>query len=263
MTTTTTDTYALNGLVLNTLGWNVSARPMGRHTREIRHQRIPRRAGALRLPSRPQPAEVDIEMWISDRDADGVPGGQSQMWSNVDAILAACGSPDELVTMTRIRGGTTLTAEGELVGPVDPQMLAPGAMQLVLPFVLPYPYWGGAEVSTLLTGGDGTVTNTGQVTATAVVVQLEAGASPWVNPIVTNGANGVVLSYTGTIAAGDTIAVDLFAGTVTNEAGASVSGGVSVNGSVFALAVGANSITTAESSGSGNVRVVFRPPFIL
>lgn len=263
MTTTTTDTIAIGGLVLNTLGYNVAARPMGRPARETRHQVIPRRAGVLWLPPRPLPTDVDIELWVADRDADGVPGGQAQMWANVDAILAACGGPEALVLLTRIRAGLTLTADAELVGPIESDMLAPGALRLVLPFVLPYPYWSAPQSSTLLTGGNGVVTNDGQTTASAVTVTLEAGASPWVNPTVTNTTTGTVLTYTGTVAAGGSVAVDLFAGTVVDQLGASVSGGVTVNGSVFMLNPGANTITTTQSSGSGNVRVVFRPPYML
>lgn len=263
MTNTTTDTFSIGALVLNTLGYNISTKSsgIGELTREPRAISVPRRSGGLRRTPREEPREIDLSMWVSNRDVNGLPGGETQLWSNLRSILAVAGPRDRLVTLSRIVDGTTFDIEAELVS-TNWEDLSDEAIALELGFSCPYPYWGGPEVSTLLSGGDGTIDNEGHVEATDVEIQLVAGGAAWVNPSIENQTTGVTMTYNGSVAANETYTINLYDGIVVDELSQSISGALDCTQPFFPLEIGENTIVTTESSGAGDVRFVFKPPYI-
>lgn len=267
MTNTTTETLSVDGTVLNTLGYNIDLwqGTMGAHTREAGRVFIPRRPGAIRRTPTILPTPLELSMWVSERDVNGVPGGTTQMWTNLDTFLEAFGQVDQLVALQKVRqsasGLLTLDAEAEVVGSMEWEQLGPTVLRVVVPMELPYPYWEGASSNQTITTS-GTITNDGHADSLKQTLTLEAGGANWVNPSVENTTTGTTLTFTGTVPASATYTIDLWEGTAVDDIGGSISGSVTINGNFFALVPGSNSITVSQTSGTGTFRAVFDPPYL-
>ena len=268
MTTTTSETLKLNNLVLNTLGYNIDlwTSTMGTHSRVPRNTIVPRRPGAIRRRPKVSETALELSMWVSSRDANGVPGGTTQLWTNLDVILEEVGPVANEVTLTKIRqsasGAVTLTLDTDVVGPIEWEQMGPEVLMVRVPMIAAYPFWSGVETDQNIAGASGTITNNGHTEALDITLTLEAGGTAWTNPSVENVTSGVTLDYTGTVPANDTFSINLWDGTAVDDLGASVAGGVSVNGNFFPLAVGDNTINVTETAGGGTFRTVFRPPYL-
>lgn len=267
MTTTTAETFKLGSLILNTLGYNIDliSATIGSHARKPNHVEIPRRAGVLRLAPTVEPTKIELSMWVTDRDVDGVPGGTGQMWSNLDLILSEVGTTS-LVALQKVRqssgGLLTLDAEAEVVGPINWSQIGPTSVSLTIPMIMPYPYWEGASSDQNIAGASGSITNDGHAVAQKIVITLEAGGSNWVSPVIENVTAGVTLTFAGTVDAGQTYTIDFWEGTAVDDLAASITGSVTINGTFWPLVPGSNSISVSQVSGTGTFRTVFDPPYI-
>jgi hypothetical protein len=270
MTNTTTETLAVGGTVLNTLGYNIDlfTSTVGQHTRSPRHVPLPRRDGVIRQRPFVEPTPLMLSMWVSDRNVAGVPNGTTQMWTNLDILLALLAPRDSLVAVQKIRqsagGLVTLDAEAELVGPVDWALRGNGStIQLTAPMIMPYPYWEGAQSDTTLTDGNGSVTNNGHVEVDRIQIDLIAGVGGWTNPSIVNSTLGITLDYTGTVTASQTYVINLWDGTAVDHTAASIAGAIDLTGShTMTLAAGSNTFATTDGGGTGDVRFRFDPPYL-
>lgn len=268
MTTTTPEQLTIGGIVLNTLGYNIDLwqSQVGAHIREPRYSPIARRPGAFRERAQVMPTELELSMWVSDRDADGVPNGSTQLWTNLDLILAALGTND-LIALSKIRGSSggniTLTGTAELIGPIEYEQRGTLAVQLNALLMMADPFWYGASSDQNIAGASGSMTNAGHTQARKITITLEAGGAGWTNPSIDNTTTGITLDFTGTVAASKTYVLDFWEGTAIDDLAASISGAVDLSGgNFFELNPGSNSIDITESAGGGTFRCVFNPPYL-
>jgi phage-related protein len=93
-------------------------------------------------------------------------------------------------------------------------------------------------------------------------------ADAWIDPILTNTANGVVLQYSGTIAGGDTVTIDCGAFTAVHSVSGNVIGNIVHTGApaFMVLLPGVNIMTISDDggadTGTGTVHIDFYPPYL-
>jgi hypothetical protein len=137
--------------------------------------------------------------------------------------------------------------------------------RVAVDLLLADPFFYAPSVTTAVAAGGGaTVTNPGDASATGTGLTVTFNG-PLTNPVLTNTANGLVLSLGAVIAGGDSIVLDLDAYTATRTSdSANMIGAVAHSGSRhwLALVPGANPLTLTASAGAGNAQVAMRAPYL-
>ena len=123
--TTTDETWAVNGVILNKLAYNFTGLGGRLNTPSIRGANSPSPLGADRFrPHWYGPRDETWEMWVSAADPlTDIFGGRTQANANLDEIKALFGgNPAIPLAVTRVvrlpAGLTTRTCEAFLSGPI-------------------------------------------------------------------------------------------------------------------------------------------------
>ncbi len=142
-------------------------------------------------------------MWIKGTD-------RVNLDDNIDAFLKAIGNPG-LHTLNRtLRSGEIRQTQAELCSEINFVRKNPGYAKFALELELADPFFYGLVKTTdtkMITSTPfvWTHTNEGSAPSTAMVITFEG---PLSNPILRNQSNGVWLQYLGTIASGESVALD-------------------------------------------------------
>lgn len=141
---------------------------------------------------------------------------------------------------------------------------------MVIEFELTEPFFRLDTLSTTTITIDGspktgTVANAGTVEERNPTITL---TGPLTNPVITNTTNGVSLTYTGAISAGDTVIIAQDASgqyTAAHSVSGNVIGNVTHAGdtALMVLAIGNNSMSiTSSVATTGTVKFEFYPPYL-
>ena len=166
--------------------------------------------------------------------------GAGGIWQQVGGAQIEFDDPIWKWVTSPLDGGETRDAEGRTCIEDDTWTLTPA---LVLPFVGPYLLGTTLGENTLTCNNDGSW-------ATLPVITMEG---PIEDFVISNDTNGDLLIWDGyTIAAGETVTIDIGAKTCTSDVAGDVSTYLSGDTGSFALDPGANTINVYASGGVVN-----------
>jgi hypothetical protein len=276
MTLTTTEVLSVDGVDLNTLGYNVTTLT-GRESLPPRrgdNVEIAYKQGRIWTPKSYDQRRETWSMFVIGADEDGlVPavGARAQFNDNLRMLKQLFGVRQrQLVLQKKILTGSglvTLTAEAECVGTLDPTIMAGGTRAVFSADLLfADPFWYRTQESETFSSAGMTITHPGTIEATKMTIRLDG---PLTDPRIRNTTRSpnAELRYTGTIAGGDYVTIDTDQFTaVLHSTGANVVGKVANSGSVWwmELLAGANVMTLDRHSGgavgAGTVTIDYLPP---
>lgn len=177
----------------------------------------------------------------------------------------------DLKTLSQTReDGSTRAALASVDSDLQIERKTATYLRLVLEFTLPSPFFRGtsliADNTTVINASPKTmvVNNTGKVEETEPIITL---TGPLQNTVITNPANGSVLTYTGTIASPRVVTLQTVNGAFSalDDLSANVIGNISHQGysSMFVLDKGVNNLSiTDDTHTTGSVKISFYPPFL-
>jgi phage-related protein len=175
----------------------------------------------------------------------------------------------QTLSMT-LEDATVRTASASVNRPMEVNKIAPNVARVVIEFELPYPIFRlSTEIADNTTTIDTdphamTVTNPGTVEERDPVITL---TGPLENVVITNSTNGMTLTYTGAITAGQEVIIQT---SNTGEYVARMTGIANVIGNVthhgdtalMVINVGANTLSIASAvATTGTVGISFHPPY--
>lgn len=221
-----------------------------------------------------------LTMWIDCRDPltglypSDFKSRIGQRNDNISLISRIFGNVKKEIGFERdviVAGGATQTwtAKGEYVGDallVNWNDNSDEETNFNVDILFADPFWYEKDLytgpSVAVGGGGVTVQNTGDVSATDMTVTFTA-TTTLVNPVLTNSTNGVSLTLTTSISAGDSVVVDTKYPRVKRTSdSANLIGTVTNSGSRSFMEVerGSNTLTLAATSGTGNAVLAYYPP---
>lgn len=226
------------------------------------NQQIPRKHGTIHVPKFYE--ETEIAMGIAMKY-----GNAELLEAAIDSLKTLCSARNEKVLSNTRADGTIRTAMASVEGKLQTQRESHNFARIVITFKLANPFFRGSvliseEVTVNASPKTLTVDNTGTVEECSPVIVL---TGPLVNPVITNPANGCVLTYTGTIASPRVVTISEVSGefVATNDLGTNVIGSISHSGreALLVLEPGSNALSiTADTPTTGKVKVEFYPPYL-
>jgi hypothetical protein len=271
---TTIEYWDVNGTSLNTLAWNIQTLQGRARVPILRGDDIdiPYRAGQVWRQKFPGPRVLTLAMWVLGCRPDGtVPSisARAQFNENRDALLRLFYSPDAQITLTKrwqmSSGLLVASAKAELVGDMDPGMLGSDGAQFVVDLKLadPYFYAPSSVFNLTLATGTAVLNNPGHDRIRKGTLRFNG---PLTNPRLTNttAAPDIWAQYTGVIAGGNWVELDLDLFTAVNQASTSVLSAITHDGARkwMELLVGNNSLTLSADAGSGNIAFTTQAPYV-
>ena len=224
MTITTAETLTANGVVLNTLAYNVASIAGRLRTPPKRGDNLPvaGRHGALRTRrKRFDAGEVVLPMWVVGADEDGLPptetSGRARFFANYDQLVRVF-SADTVELVHTLPDGTSRRCIGEVTDTLDPEVRGsiPGG-KFSVALQVPGAFWEDADtVATSRVHGVGTHGCAEFAGATAPMDDLAVSfVGPANNPHVACG--DVWVSYLDVLDAGQSVTVDAGTWTITGS----------------------------------------------
>lgn len=270
-----TETYTVDGTDLRTYAWNIDTLSgTGRLPAKVGDNvRIPFRHGRTWKAKTYDSRVETLSMWVHGCAADGtVPaaGERATFNANLRALKRLFAPTGRQLHLERTlefpAGEETHTALAEVTSTIDPIFAGALSAAFTVDLLMADPWWYGSQQATDVTSAGATVTNPGDVEATAMIISL---VGPLTNPRLRNASVTPVVDvrYAGTIAAGQTVTLDTDAFTAVDGSGNVVTGKVSHAGALpwMVLEPGANAMQLANylggAVGSGKAAVAFRPPY--
>ena len=214
MTITTAETLTANGVVLNTLAYNVSTLTGRLRTPARRggNVEVPARHGALRVPGKKfAQAEVVLPMWVVGADEDGlVPASgpaRARLFVNVDKLTRVFGA--ELVELVHtLPDGSQRRVLGEVTEVIDFTSMAAGSRaEFAVTVTVPDGFWSDVAAVTASLSGTGDWSPAAFAAATAPMDDLLVTfTGPSNNPLIQSGA--VWVRYGAVLSAGQSVTLD-------------------------------------------------------
>jgi hypothetical protein len=275
-----TEFWSCDGTSLHQFGWSVTTVGGDRYnvpTRRgsnIDYAYLP---GSLHRNKTPMSRPMALLMWLTASDpATGIPAADPTLqWNDSwDFLRRLFWKPSgSQVTLTRrwrlsSEGGLfSADAQAELVGTMNPAMTGRYRADFAVEFLLADPFFYGAqETQNLTLNVTHPVTNKGHDVSKSAFMSIDL-VGPLTNPTLTNLTTAPTTSftYTGTIAAGSTLKVNvsqfqaLLSPALTNQIAKITHSG---NRNWFALNPGVNNVKLTASSGTGSGVLRWRAPYI-
>lgn len=217
---TTTDTLTVNGVVLNTLAYNVSSlagrlKAPGLRTENIT---VPGRHGSLRTRRKLyEEGQIVLPLWVRDTDPNGLNPSDEQFYDNVDMLTKLFRPGNGLLEVVHtLPDGSSRRALAECTEAIDLGMRGRGLANFSAALRVPSVFWEDVvpisqELSLPHTGpvgqlsgmtaplDDAVIVLTGPITGARVEASLSG--APLEKP--------VWFRYAGTISAGQTLTVNI------------------------------------------------------
>lgn len=264
MSITTEETLTANGVVLNTLAYNVSSLT-GRlrvPVRRAANVTVPARHGALRTPRKPyEQGEITLPMWVVGADEDGlVPDSgplRELLFTNVDMLSRVFGA-DTVELVHTLPDGSQRRALAETADVIDFAMTGGSRAEFSVVLTVAGAFWEDVIPVSQSFSGQGTWQLTEFVGATAPMDDLTIrfnGPAP--NPRITSGS--VWVQYSASLTAGQSVILNCvdwsLAGVGISPSQAAVSHGGAARW--FELAPGeTNPVAEVSQTGSGTMSTV-------
>jgi hypothetical protein len=205
---------------------------------------------------------IQLALWLVPEDGDTLDETFRELWRRL-------GRHDSQVTLQRrvdVDGRTEqVTADVEVMDKPETSIHRPGDVaDVAIDFHMPDPYWYLAKRTKTIASDGKThrVWNPGTVERHFDVVVTLNG--PLTDPTLTNNSlGGLNVSYSGTVADGDTVTLNSREMTAKDQDGNRVDSSVTKSGTWwFEMADERNEITLTSSSGDGTADLVWRPALI-
>ena len=233
--TTTDETWAVNGTILNKLAYNFSGLGGRLNGPDVRGENLPVPLGADSFRAHWYgPRKESWEMWVSELNpADDVPGGRAQASKNLDTIKALFqGNPGVALAVTRIVrlptvGLQTRTASAVCKGITVRPNLGAAFHRVTVDVEIPSGVWLGAAGSGSTSG---TVTVGGTAMIVPTLITLTGAAT------TANTTTGTGFTYTGS-------SCTITPATWQSSPAAAIAGLYTTNGQILTLAPGPNVFT--------------------
>ena len=266
------ETWAIDGVPLLSLATDVQrldgnlAPPLRGEDRQYAF-----RPGAEFRPRVADSRSITLGLWLIGQDGNGT--------TTADYMANYAGAERQLRRLLRPDGGGqfaitrtwtddlgthTATGHGIAPGGIERQRAGKHAGRITVDIGMADPFFYGSAVSATLARGVPTVvTNQGDTTTTAVVIDFDGQLT---NPTLTNSTlDPEVWVKAGLdLAAGDSLALDVLATSVVRESdGANLIGSVTHSGarSWFGLGRGANTVTLTADGGAGSAVLTYQPVY--
>lgn len=192
---TTNEYWAINGVPLNTLAYNITTQSRRMQAPELRGDRVTElanRSGGIAHAMLPSARIFTFSMWVVGADEDGlVPTTHSQRAqfnANWQALFDLVYSEDSALTITRRRdtplGTEVHTAEAWYVAGLDPTMTGNTRAEFDFDLILPDVWFEGSPVVASIPG---TINVLGDVHTTDMVLSLSGFSN---GARITNATNG-------------------------------------------------------------------------
>lgn len=281
MAYTTDEYWDIDGVSLNQDGWNIATVGGERYDLPVRRGEniaLAYRPGTLHRQKLPEQRVISLSMWTAGIDnVSGYGSDPVLQWNdNWDTLRRLVWKPNGAqVTLTRrwkltVASTPTIVAASalaEVSEAMTPSMTGRARSEFQMTFLLADPYFYGTQVTTPIPLSTPTVvTNAGHDAAAHAWMQVDL-IGPLTNPKLTNATPtpDVWVAYTGSIAAGQTVTLDVGACTATCAvAPTNRINLISHSGSRYwmGLLAGTNTLTLTASAGTGSAVVRFKPPYV-
>lgn len=271
---TTAEYWDVDGFILNQAAYNIEtlAGRLGAPVPRGTNVQVPYRRGQDWRQKVPDSRTITFAMWVI--------GDTETEWNeNYDLVLNAFFKLDSQLSITKrwqkTAGLITSTARGEFAGGLAPEMIGRKLGRFTVDVLLPDPWFYGSSVSTVVavSSAPNVAANTGGTVVTndgiaytdgyGFVVTLEG---PLVNPrisITKSGKTTNWVQYTGTIAGGETVTLDIDRFTCVSDLNGNQIGKISHSGSRAWLKLhgGSSRLHKTGSTTTGVATLIFRPPY--
>ena len=285
----TTEYWDIAGTSLHQYGWSVATVGGSRYDLPPRrgdNLTLPYRPGQRWRPKLPDARPITLVMWVTGMDpATGnapVSGDQilrwNDSWDELRRLLWTVEArPFTLTRRTRLTRTVApnigqeellvVDAQAELTGTMAPTMTGRTRADFSLDLLLPDPYFYGPQVTVTLNRNTAVpVYNPGHDVAAYNHFEIDL-IGPLTNPRITNSATApdTWVQYTGTVAAGQTLHLDVGqyiatrAPSVANLIGAITHAGAR---HWMGLQPKLNTLTLTAASGAGSAVLRYRPPYV-
>lgn len=269
---TTLEYWDVNGTSLATLAWNLETLTGRARVPQLRGDdiQVPYRPGEIWRPKSPASRNLTLAMWVLGCNTDGsAPTGmtaRAKFNENRDALIRLFYNPDQQLSLTKrwlmSTGVLQATALAELTGDMDPSMLGNDGAQFVVDLKLADPYFYAPSTVFNLGVATGVFTNGGHDRIRKGTLRFNG---PLTNPRLTNTTANpdIWVQYTGTIAGGAWVELDLDLFTAVTNLATNVLSSISHDGARrwFELLRGTNSLTLSADSGAGNIALTTQAPY--
>lgn len=273
---TTEEYWDIDGTALNTLAWNIETLSGRISVPQLRGENIavPYRAGRVWRPKTPDSRIISLAMYVLGCDADGrVPETgttrRAEFNQNMDALQRLYYRSDRQLQLTKRwrmdSGLLSAVALAEPASEMQVAMMGRFGGRMVLDLLLADPFFYGTQLNPTIAKDTPTnVLNAGHERVTKMTIRFNG---PLTNPVLTNSTPtpDIAVSYTGVIGGGEWVELDTDLFTAVDDGAANVIAGVDHDGSLHWMELLAgvnNSLTLTASSGSGNVTVTYKPPYV-
>lgn len=287
----TQDLWSVDGVSLQTYAYNVVSKESGMAPPPVRGDNItvPFAPGQTWVRKVPDARTITLQMWVQGSNIDGSVPNDAQMKKKFEenarmlrklfwkprqqltltkqfwlptAELTAAGVSTTSLTKVGNYSLYTATAKAEFIGGFDPAMTGAARAVFEVDLFLADPYFYSPEITRSPTFS-GTFTVLGDDRTHNVILEL---GGTRVNPIVRNTTIGTEFKYTGTLATGELLTVDVknFTSQVTGSATRNGIGPVSHSGDSFWIPLdpGSNTIQFTATSGTGTSVLKYQPVWI-
>ena len=258
--------WAIDGTTLTTYCTNVRLLAEKRAGLRGRDFEIPWRQGSRHTTGKYyQPVVLPLEFDLRYTNAAGAvthtDGGPGHVFENMQAVKALMGSGQfELQRTAPDQGAVEIDVEV-----IDEIVQTVPRFRYVALCSAVFPFWREQTATTTaqtFTGDTSmVVTQGGNVPSHNAVIAIFADGQPVTNVALENSTTGQTITYGGTIDAGDTVTIDVGAGTVVHDADGNVDAVLSVDHAEWMrLNVGANTINVTSDAGTRDFDVTFTHP---
>lgn len=280
MTNTTDQYWTFGGVSLNQPQWNIRTFGGSRwNLPPVRGSNITvlRQAGQVHRAKTIDSRTIVLKMWTAGIDpTSGQPSSNPRLAfnDNLDTLrnlFANLGTQEELVRRWWVTVDSTptlvaATALAEVVSMSDLAMQGPFAAEFDVELLLADSFFYGSAITEDLEVDTPTViTNPGQNAARAKSFSIVLHG-PLTNPRVTNSTPNpdIWVSYTGSIADGDFVTIDVDAFVAITDEDLNVTDKIHHSGSPFLMSLrpGANTLELTADSGAGHAVVSFAPGYL-
>lgn len=280
MVNTTDEYWTYGGVSLHQPQWNVKTFGGSRwNLPPVRgsNTTVLRQAGQVYRPKVLDQRTIVLKMWVAAIDATtGVPAANPRLAFNdhlktLRDLFVNLGSQEELVrrwwlTVEDTPTLVSATALAELVGMSDLAMQGRSAAEFDVELLLADPFFYGSVLTTELElDTPVTVNNPGDNLARSKTFSIVLHG-PLTNPVVTNSTASpdIWVSYTGSIADGDFVTIDVDAFVAITDADLNVTDKIHHSGSPFLMSLrrGDNTLELTADSGAGTAVVSFSPGYV-
>lgn len=220
MTVTTAETLTANGVVLNTLAYNVEsiAGRLRTPPKRGRNLVVPGRHGTIRSKRKKFDAgEIVLPMWVVGADEDRENSNRELFFANWD-MLTRVFTAEMVELVHTLPGGSSRRVVGEVTSTLDPftnGSIPVGRFSVALS--VPGPFWEDADtLTTARMHGTGMHALVEFASSTAPMDELTVTfEGPANNPRLQQG--DVWVSYLDVLAAGESVSIDTGAWTITGN----------------------------------------------